>query len=179
MLRFGISILLGGSSRITNIMHPFKETHGGVRNTSVHSDQLHLETNIACKDKFRSGHLRTNEEELNLSREVSEDSSFRLDLSQMVKYDMMCPLDHDLRRCGKILITDDQQWDDIPPLVRRSDLDDSDTECEDDGDVDATVGDNQGDSGSQEYCFIVETEGLTLLNEGKVDKEEKDDFYFM
>ena len=77
----------------------------------------------------------------------------------------------------------------MPPLLRRRDLDDTDIECEDDEDIDdllshkiseliynqvnATVGDNQGDPpGSQEYCSVIEIEGLTLLKEGKVDKEE-------
>ena len=37
MLHLGISVLLVGSSRITNTMHLFKETHGGVKYTSVYS----------------------------------------------------------------------------------------------------------------------------------------------
>ena len=45
--------------------------------------------------------------------------------------------------------------------------------------VGATVGDIQGDIGLQEYFLIFTTEGLTLLNEGKVSKEGKYDFSFM
>lgn len=80
----------------------------------------------------------------------------------------------------------------MPLLLRRRGLDDPAIECKDDEDVDdllsdkiseliynqvnATVGYNQGDPGSQEHCSIIETEGLTLLNEGKVNKEENTTF---
>ena len=32
---------------------------------------------------------------------------------------------------------------------------------------------------SHEYCLVASAEGLTLLNEKRVNKQEKDDFYFM
>ena len=88
--------------------------------------------------------------------------------------------------------TDDtrSKYDDMPPLIRRRNLSIHEKEenkrapkqikrnsmYDQSG---TTVGDTQGDIGPQEYCLIVETEGLTLLNEGKVSREEKDDFSFM
>ena len=139
------------------------------------------------------------------SQEASDNTYFRLDLSQVVEYDKLYPPDHNLETCDDNSIIVIESWeqydiDMMHPLIPH-DYSDSDENEEYSSNllsnnisesvynqVGATVGETIGSIyqmnieltlESHEYWLTASTEGLQLLNEANVNKEGKDDFSFM
>ena len=189
----GTAILLMQLNSVPNATYDTKETN---ITRLVHEQEK-------CEDKVRSDCLR--QAKPNISQGVSNDTFFRLDLSQVADYnEIHPPVPYYLKTYEDDPIIGGASWDQwginiTPHLIFQDDSDDDDdAKYHNDllsnkisellyDQVYATIVEDVGpiyqmrtefQSGSHRYCLIANTERLTLLNEKKVNKQEKDDFSF-
>ena len=186
------AILLMWTSSVLNGMYDAKETN---RACPAHSP---LKCEVKVRSEF-SSHVKPD-----TSQEVSYDTYFHMDLSQVVNYNENdLPVPHYLKTHEDDPRIDGDVWEQgdtniTPPLTFQEDSEsENDDKCPNDllsnkvseslfNKVGTTAVEDMGPIyqmhtklplGSNKYCLMADIERLTLLNEKKENKQEKDDFF--
>ena len=163
-------------------MNPFKEVHGGGKNTTVHYSQLQVDMNTEYNDMpplVRRKDLYEDEKEIEQYKcDSKKDCLQDLPLNMFFELDLSNIVESDNNNADLSLPTIEAQDDNSSTsgnstqsiVTTKDDIDYKNTQL---------FLNKDDDLGSYDYCLMVDIEVLSLVNSIENYKLEKDDFNFL